>query len=214
MSRPRVLLADDHRVVAEGLRGLLEPCFDVVGIVSDGRELVATAKKLDPDVVVLDISMPSLNGIEAAHQLRRTNARAKLIFLTMHREATYAALAMEAGASGFVLKHSATAELVTAIQEALNGGTYITPQIAANLLDSLRRGVHTGVETLAELSPRQREVLQLVAEGRSAKEIASVLGISRRTAEFHKARLMEALGLQTTAELVQYAFRTGIISPP
>src|SRR5262249_25262767 len=139
MKRPRVLLADDHRVVAEGLRGLLDPYFDVVGIASDGRELLSAAKTLDPDVVVLDISMPSLNGIEAARQLRRTNSRAKLIFLTMHREVTYAARALEAGASGFVLKHSATSELVTAIQEALKGGTYITPQIAGDLY-SFRRG--------------------------------------------------------------------------
>ena len=212
MKRPRVLLADDHRVVAEGLRSLLEPHFEVAGIVSDGRELLAAAKALDPDVVVLDISMPSLNGIEAACQLRAANSRAKVVFLTMHREVTYAARALEAGASGFVLKHSAPSELVTAIQEALKGGKYITPQIAGDLLDSLRRGIPAGAEALDELTPRQREVLQLVTEGRSAKEIAAVLGISRRTAEFHKARLMATLGVQTTAELIQYAIRTGISS--
>jgi DNA-binding NarL/FixJ family response regulator len=213
MTRPRVLLADDHRVVAEGLRGLLDPYYDVVGIVSDGRELLAAAKDLDPDVVVLDISMPSLNGIEAACQLRSAKSRAKLIFLTMHSEVSYAARSLEAGASGFVLKHSAASELVTAIKEALNGGTYITPQIAGELVDSFRRGTPAGADSLGELTPRQREVLQLVAEGRSAKEIAALLRISRRTAEFHKARLMEVLGLQTTAELVQYALRAGIISP-
>jgi DNA-binding NarL/FixJ family response regulator len=213
MTRPRVLLADDHRVVAEGLRGLLDPYFDVVGIVSDGRELLAAAKQLDPDVVVLDISMPSLNGIEAAGQLRSAKSRAKLIFLTMHSEVSYAARSLEAGASGFVLKHSAASELVTAIQEAHKGGTYITPQIAGDLVDSFRRGKPTGAVALSELTPRQREVLQLVAEGRSAKEVAALLRISRRTAEFHKARLMEVLGLQTTAELVQYALRVGLISP-
>jgi DNA-binding NarL/FixJ family response regulator len=212
MKKPRVLLADDHRLVAEGLRGLLEPHFDVVGIVSDGRELLAVAKTLDPDVVLLDISMPSLNGIEAARQLRSANSRAKVVFLTMHREVTYAARAMEAGASGFVLKHSAPSELVTAVQEALKGGTYITPQIAGDLLDSFRRGTLAGAEALDDLTPRQREVLQLVAEGRSAKEIATVLHISRRTAEFHKARLMEALGVQNVAELIQYAIRTGATS--
>jgi DNA-binding NarL/FixJ family response regulator len=212
MTRPRVLLADDHRVVAEGLRGLLEPQFDVAGIVSDGRELLAAAKALDPDVVVLDISMPSLNGIDAARQLRAAKSRAKVVFLTMHREVTYAARALEAGASGFVLKHSAPSELVTAIQEALRGGTYITPQIAGDLLGSYRRGTPAGAEALDELTPRQREVLQLVAEGHSAKEIAAVLRISRRTAEFHKARLMESLGVETTAELVQYAIRTGVSS--
>ena len=210
MKRPRVLLADDHCVVAEGLRSLLQPHFEVVGIVSDGRQLLTAAKKLDPDVVVLDISMPLLNGIDAARQMRAAGCRAKVIFLTMHREVTYAARALEAGASGFVLKHSAASELVTAIQEALKGGTYITPQIAGELLDSVRCGTPAGAEKLGELTPRQREVLQLVAEGRSAKEIPAVLRISRRTAEFHKARLMETLGVQNTAELIQYAIRTGV----
>jgi DNA-binding NarL/FixJ family response regulator len=205
-------VADDHCVVAEGLRSLLEPNFQVVEIVSDGREVVTTAKALDPDVIVLDVSMPSLNGIEAARQLRAANSRAKVVFLTMHREVTYATRALEAGASGFVLKHSAAAELVTAIQEALKGGTYITPQIAGELLDSVRRGTPAGAEGRGELTPRQREVLQLVAEGRSAKEIASLLRISRRTAEFHKARLVETLGVQNTAELIQYAIRTGVSS--
>jgi DNA-binding NarL/FixJ family response regulator len=212
MAKPRVLLADDHTVVAEGLRGLLEPHFDVVGIVADGREMLASARALDPDVVVLDISMPSLNGIDAARQLRDANARAKLVFLTMHREVAYAERALEAGATGFVLKHSASVELVTAIQEALKGRKYITPQIAGDLLESLRRGTPAGTEALQELTPRQRDVLQLVAEGRSAKEIAAVLRISRRTAEFHKARLMDTLGVQSTAELVQYAIRTGVTS--
>jgi DNA-binding NarL/FixJ family response regulator len=212
MSRPRVLLADDHFVVAEGLRSLLAPHFDVVGIVSDGRELVAAARALDPDVVVLDISMPSLSGIEAARQLRDSHSRAKVVFLTMHSEIAYAVRALDAGASGFVLKHSAASELVTAVREALKGGKYITPQIAGDLLDSFRRGTPEGAEVLDSLTPRQREVLQLVAEGRSAKEIATALRISRRTAEFHKARLMDALGVQNTAELIQYAIRTGVIS--
>jgi len=212
MKRPRVLLADDHRVLSEGLKSLLEPHFDVVGIVSDGRELLAAAQRLDPDVVVLDISMPSLNGIEAARQLRSASSRAKVIFLTMHREVTYAVLALESGASGFVLKHSAASELVTAIQEAIKGGTYISPQIASEVFVSFRRGVSGSAEASGELTPRQREVLQLVVEGRSAKEIAAMLHISRRTAEFHKARLMETLGVQNMAELIQYAIRAGIIS--
>jgi DNA-binding NarL/FixJ family response regulator len=212
MTRPRVLIADDHRVLSEGLKSLLQPHFDVVGIVTDGRELVAASTSLNPDVVVLDISMPSLNGIDAARQLRSAGARAKLVFLTMHREVTYAARALEAGASGFVLKHSAASELVTAIQEALKGGTYITPQIAAELLGFYRRVPPTGAEVSGKLTPRQREVFQLVAEGRSAKEIAAILRISRRTAEFHKARLMESLGVQNMAELIQYAIRTGVIS--
>jgi DNA-binding NarL/FixJ family response regulator len=210
MKKSRVLLADDHRVVAEGLRALLEPHFDVVGIVSDGRELLAVVKTLDPDVVVLDISMPSLNGIDTAREMRAAKLRAKVVFLTMHREGAYAERALEAGASGFVLKHSAPSELVTAMHEALKGGTYITPQIAESLFGSSRRGVLGGTKSLSELTPRQRQVLQLVAEGLSAKEIAASLSISRRTAEFHKSRLMEALGVRSTAELVQYAIRTGI----
>ncbi len=212
MNRPRVLLADDHRVLSEGLKSLLQPYFDVVGIVSDGRELVAASTGLDPDVVVLDISMPSLNGIDAARQLRSASLRAKFVFLTMHREVVYATRALEAGASGFVLKHSAASELVTAIQEALKGRTYITPQIASELVDAYRRCAPASVDGCGALTPRQKEVLQLVTDGRSAKEIAAILCISRRTAEFHKARLMETLGLHNTVELIQYAIRTGISS--
>jgi DNA-binding NarL/FixJ family response regulator len=212
MTRPRVLIADDHRVLSEGLKSLLQPHFDVVGIVTDGRELVAASASLDPDVVVLDISMPSLNGIDAARQIRNGSSRAKLVFLTMHREVTYAARALEAGASGFVLKHSAASELVTAIHEALKGGMYITPQIASELVNSYRRGVPSGPYGSGELTPRQREVLQLVTEGHSAKEIAAILCISRRTAEFHKARLMETLGLRNTVELIHYAIRIGLSS--
>jgi DNA-binding NarL/FixJ family response regulator len=212
MNKLRVLLADDHRLVAEGIRSLLEPHFEVVGIVPDGRELLLAARTLEPDVVVLDISMPSLNGIEAARQIRALDYPTKVVFLTMHRDVTYAVRALEAGASGFVLKHSAASELITAIREALDGGTYITPRIASEVLQSLLHGGTAGDQQSDELTPRQREVLQLVSEGRSAKEIAAVLGISRRTAEFHKARIMEALGVQSTAELVQYAIRTGMIS--
>jgi DNA-binding NarL/FixJ family response regulator len=212
MKKLRVLLADDHRLVAEGLQSLLEPHFDVVGIVADGRELLSAASALRPDAIVLGISMPSLNGIEAVRQLRATGSLAKVVFLTMHREVRYAVRALEAGASGFVLKHSAVSELITAIQEVLKGGTYIAPQIATHLFDSLRSGGPTGAGRSGELTPRQREVLQLVSEGRSAKEIATILRISRRTAQFHKARLMEALSVESTAELVRYAIRTGIIS--
>src|SRR5436190_18911717 len=138
MSRPRILIADDHPILAEGLRGLLEPEFEVVGVVADGRELVAAAKKHQPDVIVADVTMPSLNGIEAAVQLRDLGVKAKVVFLTMHRDVAYARRAMEAGALGFVLKHSVTGELVTAVREALRGNTYVTPQIAGALLQALR----------------------------------------------------------------------------
>jgi DNA-binding NarL/FixJ family response regulator len=211
MSRPRILIADDHRVLAEGLRSLLEPEFEVVGVLADGRELLAAARKQRPDVIVADVTMPALNGIDAALQLRRLGVEAKVVFLTMHRDVAYARRAMEAGAAGYVLKHSAATEVVTAVRDALRGQTYVSPMIAGELLQSYREGA-TAKDPGHQLTPRQREVLQLFAEGRSAKEVAAVLKISIRTAEVHKARLLEALGLRTTAELVQYAIRNGVIS--
>jgi DNA-binding NarL/FixJ family response regulator len=212
MSKPRVLIADDHQILAEGLRGLLEPEFEVAGVVADGRELVAAAKALRPDVIVADITMPSLNGIDAAVQLLGAGVSARVVFLTMHRDVAYARRAMEAGAAGFVLKHAAAAELVTAVREALQGRTYVTPMIAGELLQSYRDAEAGPRDAAHRLTARQREVLQLVAEGRSAKEVAALLKISVRTAEAHKARILEALGLSTTAELVQYAIRNAIIS--
>jgi RNA polymerase sigma factor (sigma-70 family) len=212
MKRARVLLADDHKIVTEGLRSVLEPEFELVGIVEDGRALVATAKELDPDVVVADISMPLLNGIEAVQQLKKADSRAKVIFLTMHPDVTYATRAFEAGATGYVLKHSAPSELLTAIREALRGRTYITPMIAEDLMQAYKGASHRRQKAAPKLTPRQREVLQLVAEGLSAKEIASLLNISARTVEFHKYRIMEDLNLRTNAELIQYAIKEGIAS--
>jgi DNA-binding NarL/FixJ family response regulator len=212
VSKPRVLLADDHRILAEGLCGLLEPEFEVVAVAADGRELVAAAKTHRPDVVVADVTMPALNGIEAAVQLREQGVEAKVVFLTMHRDVAYARRAMEAGAAGFVLKHSAATELVTAVRAALRGQTYVTPMIAGELLQSYRGPPPSPDGPAHPLTARQREVLQLFAEGRSAKEVAAVLKISVRTAEVHKARILEVLGLRTTAELVQYAIRNGFIS--
>ena len=212
MSKPRILIADDHQILAEGLRGLLEPEYDVVGVVADGREMVAAAKEHRPDVIVADVTMPLLNGIDAAVQLRDVGVKAKVVFLTMHRDVAYARLAMGAGAAGFVLKHSVASELVTAVREALKGRTYVTPMIAGELLQSYREGPSEPREPAQRLTARQREVLQLFAEGRSAKEVAALLRISIRTAEAHKARISEALGLRTTAELVQFAIRNGIIS--
>jgi DNA-binding NarL/FixJ family response regulator len=210
MSRVRVLVADDHKILAEGLRSLLEPEFELVGIVADGRELLAAARELCPDVVVLDISMPTLNGIDAAGQLRAAGSTARIVFLTMHREATYAARAMDAGAAGFVLKHAATSELVMAIREVVQGRTYVTPLIAADLLREYRDGPGHRPAAVNQLTPRQREVLQLVAEGHSSKEIARLLHISPRTAEFHRARLMEVLGATGTADLVRFALQHGL----
>ena len=214
MTRARVLLADDHQIVADGLRRLLEPEFEVVGSVEDGRALLTAVKELSPDVVVADISMPLLNGIEAALQLRKSGSKAKVIFLTMHPDVIYAMRAFEAGASGFVLKHSAASELVTAIRECLEGRTYITPLLSKELIEaySERERQRKDTDPLNKLTPRQREVLQLLAEGRSAREIAAVLNVSRRTAEFHKYRMMDELGIRTSAGLIQFAIRHGVIS--
>jgi len=209
MTRPRILMADDHRMLAEGLRSLLEPAYELVEIVEDGRSLVEAAQRLQPDVIVADVTMPLLNGLDAVEQLRRLGCQAKVIFLTMHKDALYAARAMRAGASGFVLKHSASTELLTAIQEALSGRTYVTPAIA----ELLERLPDPGVDSDVSLTRRQREVLQLFAEGHSAKEVAKILHISVRTAEGHKAQIMNLLGASSTADLVQCAILHGLIAP-
>jgi len=212
VSRPRVLLADDHRVVSEGLKRLLDEDFELVGMVEDGRALVAAAKKLQPDVIVADITMPHLNGIDAMAQLKKDNARVKVVFLTMHQDAAYARRALEAGAAGFVVKHSAPAELVMAINAALKGQTFITPALARDVLRQVQQGSRETGSSEQFLTPRQREILQLLAEGRSAKEIAASLAISPRTVEFHKYQLMETHGLHSTAELVHFAIKHGIVA--
>ena len=207
MKKPRVLLADDHRIVAEGLKGLLEPEFELAGMVEDGRALVKAARELRPDVIVADISMPRLNGLDALAQLKQDNPKVRVVFLTMHRDAAYARRALEAGAAGFVLKHSAPAELVLALRAALQGRTFIAPDLAAEVFRTAgKKG-----DPAAALTPRQREILQLLAEGKSAKEIASALGLSARTVEDHKYRLMEALGIENSAELVHFAIKHGIV---
>ena len=211
MRRPRVLLADDHKIVTEGLKGLLEPEFELVGTVEDGRALLAAAEKLRPDVIVADISMPLLNGIDSVRQIKKGHGEIKVVFLTMHPDVTYAVSAFEAGASGYVLKHSAPTELVTAIRSALNGKTFVTPLLAGEFMQHAKE--RTGQrDEFTSLTPRQREILQLLAEGHSAKEIATVLNISSRTVEFHKYRIMKDLGLKSAAELVHYAVRHGIIT--
>ena len=204
MGRPRLLLADDHSLVIAGFRKLLEPEFEVVATVDDGRALVSRAVELEPDVVLLDISMPLLNGIEAARQIRKLRPNIKLIFVTMHSDPNYAAEALRVGACGYVLKSSAASELSAALRAALEGGTYVTPLIAT--------GGSPFSEQSSVLTPRQREVLQLVAEGKSAKEIASILNISLKTVEFHKAAIMNKLRLRSVAELTRYAIEHKIIS--
>ena len=182
-----------------------------MGVVEDGRALVAAAASLRPDVIVADVSMPQLNGIEALVQLRQSGDRVPVVFLTMHRDVTFARRALDAGASGFVLKHSASSELVTAIRAALAGKTYLTPQLAGEVLEAMKHGSERAADPVAALTPRQREILQLLAEGRSVKVIASRLAISSRTVEFHKYQMMETLGIHTNAELIHFALKNGLV---
>jgi DNA-binding NarL/FixJ family response regulator len=212
LSRPRVLLADDHRVVAEGLKRLLDDDFELVGTVEDGRALVTAARNLQPDVVVADVTMPHLNGIDAMVQLRKDNPSIKVVFLTMHQDPAYARRALAAGAAGFVVKHSAAAELVMAIHAALKGQTFITPALASDVLRKVEHEAREASDSSLSLTPRQREILQLLAEGGSAKEIAATLAISARTVEFHKYQIMEAHGLHSSAELIHFAIKHGIVT--
>jgi len=211
MGRTRVLLADDHRMLREALAQLLEPSCQVVGAVADGRALLDSAAALQPDVVVVDIGMPLLNGLDAARQLKQTMPQVKIVMLTVNEDPDLAAEAIRAGASSYLLKNSAAAELVQAIQEAVQGRTYITPLVAKGLVDALvRHGDSPHEQALA--SSRQREVLQLLVEGRTMKEIARILKITPRTVAFHKYGMMKRLGVRSTAELVKAALRLGVVS--
>jgi DNA-binding NarL/FixJ family response regulator len=213
MNKPRLLIADDHKIFVEGLKRLLTAEFDIAGVVEDGRELVAAVEKLRPDVIVADISMPMLNGIEAVRKIKKKHPEIKVVFLTMHPEVAYAVNALKTGGSGYVLKHSASDELITAIREGLKGRTYVTPLIAGKLLHSYESGTTAQSDAGISLSSRQREVLQLLAEGHSVKEIAIVLNISTKTVEYHKYRMMEDLGIKTMAELIRFAVKQGIAEP-
>lgn len=210
MPKARVLLADDHGLLLEAFTRLLEPEVTVVGRAADGRALVRAALELRPDIVVADVSMPELNGIEAARQIREALPGVRLIFLTVHDDPALAAEAFQAGASGFVVKSSAASELVQAIRQAVAGRRYLTPRIAGGDLRALPAPTAPG-DPLDRLSPREREVLQLLAEGRSMKEVAARLGITTRTVAFHKYRLMAKFSLHSTAELVQLAIRRRVI---
>ena len=210
MKKPRVLLADDHRIVAEGLKSLLEEEFELAGIVEDGRAMVKAALDLRPDVIVADISMPLLNGLDALAELKAHDPQVRVVLLTMHRNVAYARRALELGAAGFVLKHSASAELVMAVKAALQGRTFITPDLAAELMRSAKAAPQRTASPEV-LTARQREVLQLLAEGKAAKEIAAVLGLSTRTVEDHKYRMMETLGSENSVELIHFAIKHGLI---
>lgn len=210
--KPRVLLADDHTLVLDGYRKLLEGSCDIVGAAEDGRTLLKLAHQLQPDIVTLDISMPHLNGIDAACRLHKELPKIKIIFVTMHADQAYVAEAFKAGATGYLLKRSAGSELVQAIDAVISGHSYITPLIAKGLVQSAVTGRKSSMTPSDMLTPRQREVLQLVAEGNTIKEIAAALKISPKTVEFHKTQLMDQLDLHTTAELTRFALTHRIIS--
>jgi DNA-binding NarL/FixJ family response regulator len=208
MTRPRILMADDHAMLLDAFRTLLESEFDVVGTVTDGRMLLEAFSRLHPDVVLLDIAMPLLNGLDAGRQIKAQRKSVKLIYLTMNPDPDLAGEALRLGASGYVLKSSAFQELKQAIHEALRGRSYITPLITEGVVGSLIN--HTTPRR--ELTLRQREVLQLLAEGRSMKEVGAILDLTPRTVAFHKYRMMEQLRLKTSAELVQFAVRRGVVA--
>ncbi len=209
MSRPRVLIADDHELLAEAFQKLLEAEVEVVGRVLDGRALLEEAPRLKPDIVVLDISMPKLNGLEAGEQLKKIMPDVKLIFLTIHEDPDLAVEAFRLGASGYLLKGSAASELFQAVQEVSRGRTYVTPLIAEGMIESFARDPER--RKVSKLTPRQREILQLLAEGNSMKEVAAILNIAPRTVAFHKYRMMEMLGLKSNAELLRLAIKEQMV---
>jgi len=210
VSRVRVLLVDDHRIVAEGLKRLLVAEFDLVGVVEDGRAMVEAAKALQPDVIVADITMPHLNGIEALEKIKKFDPHMRVVFLTMHSDIGYARRALAAGALGFVLKHSAPEELVLAVHAASKGRTFITPTLAGQVLQGLKQNRFDSADPVASLTLRQREILRLLVDGLTAKEIGSRLNISARTVEDHKYRMVESLGLKSSAELIHFAIKHAI----
>jgi DNA-binding NarL/FixJ family response regulator len=209
MGATRVLLADDHTLLLGAFEKLLAAECDVVGTVTDGRELVSAAQRLKPEVIVLDIGMPLLNGLEAGRQIKQLLPATKLVFLTMNEDSDLAAEAFRAGASAYLLKRSATSELLTAIREVTRGRSYVTPLVTAGLVGSFMQPQDR--KPLYELTPRQREVLQLLAEGYSMKQVADMLNVTPRTVQFHKYRMMQQLGIKSSAELIQFAVRQHIV---
>ena len=212
MKKPRVLMADDHSILLAGVRKLLEERYDVVGMVEDGRALLEAAERFKPDLILVDISMPLLNGLDAVRQLRKSQPDVKLLFLTMHASPQYATEAFKAGGNGYLLKQSAVSELPEAIEAVLQGKYYLTPSIAKPIIEQALKAEEkpTVKGSIAELTSRQREVLQLIGEGKRTKEIAELLKLSVKTVEFHKNRLMKELDLHTTTELVRYAIKQGL----
>ena len=208
-TRPRILIADDHRIVAEGIRLLLETSYQVVGIVSDGRKLLDEAPGLKPDVIIVDISMPLLNGIDAAERLRAIIPKTKFVFLTMKDDPNLAAAALKLGAVGFVLKNEASSELLKAVTEVLSGKSYLASRVRP---ENWAERDTRARQFSKDLTPRQQDVLQLLAEGRSMKEIADILSVSEKTIEFHKYHIMQAFNLRNNAEIVLFALKRNLIS--
>ncbi|HEY6345207.1 MAG TPA: response regulator transcription factor [Bryobacteraceae bacterium] len=211
MTRPRVLIADDHPVFLAGLRTLLEAECEIVGVVDDGRSLVEAAGRLQPEVIVMDIGLPLLNGIDAARQMKKDFPEIKILFVTMHESPSYLRDALAAGATGYVLKTSAREELLGALRDVIRNRIHVSPGFAEEIVEEFERYPHRFASSAPVLTARQREILQLVAEGRTAKEIASILRIALQTVAFHKHTIMDKLGLRTTAELTKFAIQEGLI---
>ncbi len=211
MRRPRVFLTDDHSLLLDAFTNLLEPRFEVVGTASDGREMLAKVGKAQPDVVVLDISMPKLNGFDAGEKLRKKHPDVKLVFLTQNDDSDMVTEAFRIGANGYLLKNSAADELFKAIEVVLGGGSYVTPAITEGMISSFIKNPD-GKKDRGSLTLRQREVLQLLAEGNTMKQVASILNITPRTVAFHKYQIMEDLDIKTNSGLIQYAVKHGIVS--
>jgi DNA-binding NarL/FixJ family response regulator len=210
MKRPRLILADEHTLVIEALRKLLEPEFEVVHLVADGRAAVASASSSKPDVLLLEIALPLLNGIDVAAQVQKTSPNTKIVFVTAYSDRDHVTEALRVGAAGYVPKRSASTELITAIREIMNGRSYLSPLVTKELISTFRDALATSPE---QLTLRQREILQLIAEGYSLKNISKMLNVSQKTVEYHKYGMTQKLGLRTNAELVQYAIAQGIVKP-
>lgn len=211
MKRARILVADDHSIILAGVRSLVEPEFELVGVVGDGRALVEAAQKLRPDLIIVDIGMPLLNGMDATKQIRKAWPDAKLLFLTMHANLMYLRAAMRAGASGYVLKSSAAEELRPAIRKILKGQVYVSAQFGPNALEILQTPSGRRATSTADLTDRQRQVLQLVAEGRTNSKIAEILNVSVKTVQFHRGKIMQKLGVHSAVKLTQFAVQEGLV---
>ncbi len=211
MKHPRLILADDHAIFVEGLKRLLEPEYEIVAIVHNGNDLVKSVRELKPDVILADISMPGLNGIEAARQIIDSGLNARIILLTMHQDVTYATTAMDEGVDGYVLKHANPSELLVAIREVLKGQSYVSPTMAGEVFSYRNRSGAAG-QCQVKLTSRQQEILRQLTAGKIAKEISANLGLSQKTVEYHKYRMMQSLDIRTGAQLIQYAIRHGFVS--